>query len=81
MMEDLQNFYQEVSNDSVLTHRLESITDQKNFTKLVTQLGAKKGYDFTAADVEDSIKDHTASGQGDYFCVPVGCWRNPKVSS
>lgn len=79
-MKDLQKFYQDVSSDPVLIHRLESITEKKAFTKLVTQLGAKKGYDFTASDVEASIHDHTASGQGDYFCLPIGCWRNPQVS-
>jgi len=79
-MKDLQKFYQEVSNDPALIHRLEAITDKKAFTKLVTQLGAKKGYSFTTSEIEASIQENTASGQGDYFCLPIGCWSNPKVA-
>ena len=78
-IKDLQQFYSDLGNNPILTRRLESIADKRKFIKFVTRLGVKTGYNFTANEVQSSIEDHTASGQGSYFCSPVGCWNEAIV--
>ena len=75
---DLEKFYQVVSNDTNLMKQLDSISDRKNFLTEMVKLGAKKKYTFTISEVEASINSSTTSGQGDYFCLPVGCWTKAK---
>ena len=48
--------------------------------KLAAQLGAKRGYTFTASEVEASIEASTASDQGEYFCLPIGCWHKAQLA-
>jgi hypothetical protein len=79
MKRHLDKFYQLVAQNPSLTKEVESITDRDDFTSRLVKLGAKWGYTFTPAEVEASIRANTASGQGDYFCLPFGCWR--KVQS
>ena len=74
MKKDLNKFYQAVANDPKLGQEFESITERENFSKLAVQMGSKRGYRFTASEVESSIQDSTASEQGEYFCLPIGCW-------
>ena len=80
MLRSLEKFYQAVTDDPTLTQRFESITERKNFPKLAVQLGAQKGYTFTASEVEASIEASTASGQGEYFCLPIGCWHKAQLA-
>ena len=74
MKVDLEKFYQEISNDPLLMQQFESITHRDQFIKLAIRLGAGKGYTFTVSELEDAIEASTASGQGEYFCLPIGCW-------
>ena len=78
MLDHLKKFYQEVNDDPALIRQFESIAERKDFIKLAIRLGAKKGYVFNASDIEASIEESTASGQGDYFCLPFGCWHKFK---
>jgi hypothetical protein len=78
MLGDLKKFYQAVADDPALIRQFELIAERKDFIKLAIKLGAKKGYVFNASDIETSIEESTASGQGDYFCLPFGCWHKFK---
>jgi len=71
---DLAKFFQEVNNDPLLMQQFELITDQKQFIKLAIRLGAGRGYNFTASELEEAIKANTSAEQGEYFCLPIGCW-------
>ena len=73
-MKSLNEFYQLITSDSTLTKQFELIVHKQNFSKLLVRLGAGKGYQFTVSEVEDSIKENTASEQGSYICLPIGCW-------
>ena len=74
MLITLNKFYELITSDSLLTQQFESIIHKKNFIKLLVRLGAAQGYQFTDSDVENSIKENTASEQGEYICLPIGCW-------
>lgn len=74
MKKDLDKFYQIVADDPTLAQQFESITEKEDFLKLAVQIGSQRGYSFTVAEVESSIEDTTSSEQGEYFCLPVGCW-------
>lgn len=75
LSKDLSQFYQAFSHDSTLFKQFEAIANQENFLLLAVQLGAEKGYNFTISEVEADIESSTASGQGKYFCLPIGCWQ------
>lgn len=74
MMNNLNKFYKLITTDSLLTKQFESIIQKKNFSKLLVRLGAANGYKFTISEVETSIQENTASEQGEYICLPIGCW-------
>ena len=74
LSKDLAKFYQACNNNSTLFKQFESITNQENFLLLAVQLGVERGYTFTISEVEADIESSTASGQGEYFCLPIGCW-------
>ena len=74
MVISLNKFYQAITSNSLLSKQFESIVHKKNFSKLLVRLGAANGYEFTSSEVEDSIAENTASGQGEYICMPIGCW-------
>lgn len=71
---NLEKFCQAANSDPALYQKLEAVTERKNFPNLVVKLGREKGYRFTISDVENSIQANTAAEQGDYFCLPIGCW-------
>lgn len=73
-MKSLNQFYEVIAQDAALKNEFESIIKKDNFIDLIIDLGAKQGYTFTAADVAASIEENTASGQGQFFCLPMGCW-------
>ncbi len=79
MKKSLEQFFQVIANDPSLTKRFESITDRKEFLKLAVQLGSEHNYIFTASEIETAIDSSTTTGQGEYFCLPLGCW--PKAKS
>lgn len=74
MINNLNKFYKLITTDSLLTKQFESIIQKKNFSKLLVRLGAANGYKFTISEVETSIQENTASEQGEYICLPIGCW-------
>jgi predicted ribosomally synthesized peptide with nif11-like leader len=78
-MENLKRFYKIVAQDPVLTRQLESITEKGDFIARIIQLGKEKGYNFNPSEVEASIAENTASGQGQFFCLPVGCWHKAEA--
>lgn len=71
---DLEKFYQTVNNDPMLYEQFESLINQKDFLHQIVQLGVRLGYIFTDSEIEASIEASTAAGQGEYFCLPIGCW-------
>lgn len=71
---DLEQFYQTVNNDPMLYEQFESLINQKDFLHQIVRLGVRLGYTFTDSEVEASIEASTATGQGEYFCLPIGCW-------
>ena len=72
---ELEQFFNKVSQDSILTSKLESIIEEKNFMEQIVILGNSLGYTFTIKDVRQSIAEHTANPDGSYICLPLGCWR------
>ena len=71
---DLAKFWQELTNNPPLMQQFELITHRQHFIKLAMRLGAARGYTFTASELEVAIEANTAEGQGEYFCLPIGCW-------
>ena len=80
MKAHLEKFYQEITNDPLLMQQFESITHRKQFIKLAIRLANARGYTFTVSELEDSIEDSTASEQGEYFCLPIGCWHKAELA-
>ena len=74
MIISLNKFYNLIVSDDLLAEQFESIVHKKNFSKLLVRLGAANGYKFTIPEVESSIEENTASEQGEYICLPIGCW-------
>jgi hypothetical protein len=70
----LNNFFQFIGDSPLLSKQFEFIAGQKDFVCLAVQLGAESGYNFTSSELESSIEACTTSGQGEYFCLPFGCW-------
>jgi hypothetical protein len=79
MTTHLEKFYKLVAKKPDLARQFEAIVERTDFPKLAVQLGAKWGYIFTPTEIQASIESTTATGQGDYFCLPLGCWH--KVQS
>lgn len=77
MLKDLEKFLTEVNSDPSLYQQFQSLADREGFISLAVKLGNRKGYHFTTSDLEATIAANTASGQGDYFCLPIGCWHKP----
>ena len=77
---DLVKFLQELINNAPLMEQFESITHRQHFIKLATRLGSGRGYNFTASDLEEAIEDSTATEQGEYFCLPIGCWHKAELA-
>lgn len=79
MKANLEKFYRVVADDPTLAQRFKAITERRDFLNLAVQIGSERGYDFTISEVEADIEASTAAGQGEYFCLPIGCWH--KVQS
>ena len=79
MKSHLEKFYKLAAKNPRVRQQFDEIVQKKDFTRLAIQLGAKWGYSFTPEEIQASIDACTASGQGNYFCLPLGCW--PKISS
>jgi hypothetical protein len=75
MKTHLDKFYKLAAKNSTIAQQFEAIVENNDFPKLAVQLGKKWGYNFTPAEIQASIESSTASGQGDYFCLPLGCWQ------
>jgi predicted ribosomally synthesized peptide with nif11-like leader len=52
---NLEQFYQEVLNNSVLQEQLKAATDPEQLCQLAVQLGAEQGYHFTLAEVQAAL--------------------------
>jgi Nif11 domain len=74
MNKHLDRFYKLVAKNPALARQFDSIVETIDFPKSAVQLGAKWGYTFTSTEIQASIESSTAAGQGDYFCLPLGCW-------
>jgi hypothetical protein len=80
MNTDLDRFYQVIVSDPVLVKELEFISDQHDLVSGIVRLGEQKECVFTEADVKTSIELNTAQGQGNYVCLPIGCWSTIAVA-
>jgi Nif11 domain len=74
----LEKFYKLVAKKPDLAQQFDEIVERADFPKLAVQLGAKWGYTFTPKELQSSIESTTATGQGEYFCLPLGCWHRTK---
>jgi len=54
--ESLEQFRELVLRDLALQEKLRDIADQAVFLTVVVQLGAQRGYDFTAQEVEAALR-------------------------
>lgn len=79
MRAHLDKFYRLAAKNANVRQQFDAIVEKKDFPRLLSQLGAKWGYVFTAAEIEASIEACTANNQGNYFCLPLGCWPKPTV--
>jgi hypothetical protein len=79
MTTHLEKFYKLVAKNPTVARQFEAIVERTDFPRLAVQLGEAWGYKFTPAEIQASIESSTATGQGDYFCLPLGCWH--KVQS
>lgn len=52
---NLEQFYQIVLQDSIVQEQLKSLTDRESFSQMVIQLGAKNGFNFTTAEVDEQL--------------------------
>ena len=77
---DLAKFWQELINNPPLMQQFESITHREHFIKLAMRLGEGRGYTFTASELEEAIEESTAGEQGEYFCLPIGCWHKAELA-
>lgn len=75
MQTHLEKFYKLAAKNANVRQQFEALAERKDFEKLLVQLGAKWGYLFTPAEIQASIDESTAPGQGNYFCLPLGCWQ------
>jgi hypothetical protein len=75
MKTHLDRFYKLVAKKPELARQFDAIVERTDFPKLAVQLGAKWGYTFTPTELQSSIESTTATGQGEYFCLPLGCWQ------
>jgi hypothetical protein len=51
---NLEQFYQELLQDTILQERLKAATDTDSLCELAVEMGKEKGYEFTKAEVADS---------------------------
>lgn len=75
MKKHLDKFYKLVTKKPDLARQFDSIVEARDFPNLAVKLGATWGYTFTSAEIQASIEESTAAGQGNYFCLPIGCWQ------
>jgi Nif11 domain len=75
MKKHLDKFYKLVAKKPDLARQFDSIVEAKDFYHSAVRLGASWGYTFTPAEIQASIEECTAAGQGNYFCLPIGCWQ------
>lgn len=63
--ENMEQFYQELSQNQEWQENLKKATDIETFTKLIAELGKEKGYTFTSEQVEvattETIENEAAS--------------------
>ncbi len=54
--ESFDRFRRLVLTDDALQAALKAAADEEHFAALAAELGAARGYDFTAADVSDALR-------------------------
>ena len=72
---ELEKFYDTVNQDNNLIFQLEAILEKENYIEELVSLGKALGYEFTSLEIEQSIAESAANINGNYICLPVGCWR------
>lgn len=54
--ENLERFQEIILNNTVLQERLKATPDKDSFVRLACQMGEESGYNFTAEEVEEVIR-------------------------
>ncbi|MGL5875423.1 MAG: hypothetical protein ACRC2R_24190 [Xenococcaceae cyanobacterium] len=67
---DLDEFYEIVVCNIEHTDRLELFAEQNNFLDRIVEFASSLGYFFNASEVEKSMSEYE-----NYYCLPIGCWR------
>ena len=71
----LEEFYELVAQDQSLQAELDNISNRDLLVDCLVKISNGHGYNFTALDINNSIKEYTEVSQDDYVCLPIGCWR------
>ena len=72
---ELDKFFEVVSQNDNLMCQLELIIEGDDYIEQMVELGNYLGYKFTVLDVKQSIAENTANINGNYICLPIGCWQ------
>lgn len=63
--ENVQQFYDMVSNNSEMQERLKTAGSKENFFNMAVQLGQENGYTFTSQEVESFLNQRNQSELSD----------------
>ena len=72
--QNLERFYEAVEKDETISSQLDAIGDRTEFIRQLIQSGKTLGYTFTTSEVISSIAEHTGDPNGNYICLPIGCF-------
>ena len=72
--QNLERFYEAVEQDETISYQLDAIGDRTEFIRQLIQSGKTLGYTFTTSEVISSIAEHTGDPNGNYICLPIGCF-------
>lgn len=64
-LESVTQFFQQEGQDPTLQESLQSASDRETVVNKVVELGKKKGYDFTASEVEQWLNSAVLQSQSD----------------
>ena len=71
----LEDFFELIIDNDFLQTELDSISDRQELIDKLIVIAASHGYYLSPSDIDLAIREHTASSQDDYICLPIGCWR------
>ncbi len=64
-LENITQFFQQEGQDPTLQESLQSASDRKTVVNKVMELGKKRGYNFTASEVEQWLDSAVLQSQSD----------------